>query len=56
MTGLRLRQKKARTGRILEEAAKLFRSVGYKAARIDDIADAAELSVGTNAVRFRACA
>jgi AcrR family transcriptional regulator len=47
MTGLRLKQKKARSERILEEAATLFRSVGYEAARIEDIAAAAELSVGT---------
>jgi len=47
MVGLRLRQKKARSERILEEASNLFRTVGYEAARIEDIAEAAELSVGT---------
>ena len=47
MTGLRLKQKIARSERILDEASKLFRTVGYEAARIEDIADAAELSVGT---------
>jgi AcrR family transcriptional regulator len=47
MTGLRLKQKKARSERILEEASKLFHTVGYEAARIEDIAEAAELSVGT---------
>jgi AcrR family transcriptional regulator len=47
MTGLRVKQKKARTERILEEAARLFRTVGYEAARLEDIAEAAELSVGT---------
>jgi AcrR family transcriptional regulator len=47
MTGLRVKQKRARTERILDEASRLFRTVGYEAARIEDIAEAAELSVGT---------
>ncbi len=47
MAGLRERQKATRTQRILDEAFELFRSVGYEAARIEDIAAAAELSVGT---------
>lgn len=47
MTGLRERQKALRTRRILEAASQLFRHVGYGAARIDDIARAAEVSVGT---------
>ncbi|MEY4698416.1 MAG: hypothetical protein RIT14_2844 [Pseudomonadota bacterium] len=47
MTGLRQRQKADRSHRILETAARLFRDAGYGAVRIDDIAAAAEVSVGT---------
>lgn len=47
MTGLREKQKATRTQRILDVAFNLFRTVGYEAARIEDIAEAAELSVGT---------
>ena len=47
MTGLRARQKASRNRRILQAAADLFRSTGYAAARIEDIAAAAEVSVGT---------
>jgi AcrR family transcriptional regulator len=47
MTGLRQRQKADRSHRILETAARLFREAGYGAVRIDDIAAAAEVSVGT---------
>ena len=47
MTGLRERQKADRTRRILEAAARLFRDHGYGAIRIEDIAAAAEVSVGT---------
>lgn len=47
MTGLRERQKAERNRRILEAAARLFRETGYGAVRIDDIAEAAEISVGT---------
>jgi len=47
MTGLRERQKADRTRRILEAAARLFRDHGYGAIRIEDIAQAAEVSVGT---------
>ena len=47
MTGLRERQKAHRTRRILETSSQLFRQVGYGAVRIDDIARAAEISVGT---------
>lgn len=47
MAGLRKQQKANRTRRILESAAELFRQVGYGAVRIDDIARAAEVSVGT---------
>jgi AcrR family transcriptional regulator len=47
MTGLRERQKADRTRRILEAASTLFRSQGYDAVRIEDIAAGAEVSVGT---------
>jgi AcrR family transcriptional regulator len=47
MAGLRERQKADRERRILEAAAGLFREVGYDAARIEDIAERAEVSVGT---------
>ncbi len=47
MTGLRARQKADRNRRILDAATRLFREVGYDAARIEDIAQMAEISVGT---------
>lgn len=47
MTGLREKQKADRTRRILEAASRLFREHGYGAIRIEDIAQAAEVSVGT---------
>ena len=47
MAGLRARQKADRNRRILEAATSLFRDVGYDSARIEDIADRAEVSVGT---------
>jgi AcrR family transcriptional regulator len=47
MAGLRERQKADRERRILESATALFRDVGYDAARIEDIAERAEVSVGT---------
>ncbi len=47
MTGLREKQKADRTRRILEAASQLFRVMDYGAVRIDDIARAAEVSVGT---------
>jgi len=47
MAGLRERQKADRTRRILEAAASLFRDLGYDAARIEDIAERAQVSVGT---------
>ncbi len=47
MTGLRERQKADRTRRILEAASTLFRTQGYDAVRIEDIAAAAEVSAGT---------
>jgi AcrR family transcriptional regulator len=47
MTGLRARQKADRTTRIIEAAAQLFRRVGYEAAKMEDIANAAQVSIGT---------
>ena len=47
MTGLRARQKRLRHGRILDAALMLFREAGYDAVRTEDIATAAEVSVGT---------
>jgi AcrR family transcriptional regulator len=47
MAGLRERQKADRNRRILEAATGLFRDVGYDAARIEDISERAEVSVGT---------
>jgi AcrR family transcriptional regulator len=47
MTGLRERQKADRTGRILKAASDLFRTQGYDAVRIEDIAALAEVSTGT---------
>lgn len=47
MSGLREKQKADRSQRILEAASRLFRQQGYDAVRIEDIAQAAQLSVGT---------
>lgn len=47
MAGLRERQKARRNDRLLEAASTLFGQVGYESARIDAIAEAAEVSVGT---------
>jgi AcrR family transcriptional regulator len=47
MVGLRAKQKANRTERILAAATALFREQGYDAVRIEDIADHAEVSVGT---------
>ncbi len=47
MTGLRARQKRLRHERILDAALLLFREAGYDAVRTEDIAAAAEVSVGT---------
>jgi AcrR family transcriptional regulator len=47
MSGLRQKQKADRACRILQAATDLFRQGGYPAARIEDIAAAAEVSVGT---------
>ena len=47
MTGLRARQKALRHQRILAAALRLFRDASYDAVRTEDIAAAAEVSVGT---------
>lgn len=47
MTGLRARQKADKIDRMLQSAARLFREQGYGAAHIEDIAAAADVSVGT---------
>ena len=47
MAGLRERQKAARERRILEAASAKFRSHGYRSVRIEDLAEMAEVSVGT---------
>ncbi len=47
MTGLRQKQKADRNHRLLRAATDLFRHGGYASARIEDIAAAAEVSVGT---------
>ena len=47
MAGLRERQKADRERRILRAAVTLFRAEGYRAVRIEDLAEAAEVSVGT---------
>lgn len=47
MVGLRAKQKADKVRRILESATTLFRDQGYDSARIEDIADLAEVSVGT---------
>jgi len=47
MSGLRAQKKADKNRRILEAATTLFRKVGYDAARIEDIAEMASVSVGT---------
>ena len=47
MAGLRAKQKADKNRRILESATALFREQGYDSARIEDIAEMAEGSVGT---------
>ncbi|WP_439122364.1 TetR/AcrR family transcriptional regulator [Marivita sp.] len=47
MTKLRERQKADRERRILSAAVHKFRAEGYKRVRIEDLADAADVSVGT---------
>jgi AcrR family transcriptional regulator len=47
MSGLRQKQKADRHDRILEAAAGLFREFGYEAVKMEAIAAAAEVSIGT---------
>ena len=47
MAGLRAKQKADKTRRILESATTLFQQQGFESARIEDIAEMAEVSVGT---------
>src|SRR6187399_190414 len=47
MSRLRAKHKADRDGRILDAAAALFREAGYEGAKIEAIAAAAEVSVGT---------
>jgi AcrR family transcriptional regulator len=47
MTGLRERQKADREKRILQAAVTRFRAEGYKSVRIEDLAQIAQVSVGT---------
>ena len=47
MSGLRAKQKAVRHTRILETATMLFRENGYGAVKIETIATAAEVSIGT---------
>ena len=47
MTGLREKQKAHRHDRILDAATRLFREQGYETVKMDAIAAAAEVSIGT---------
>jgi AcrR family transcriptional regulator len=47
MSGLRAQKKADKNRRILAAATTLFRKVGYDSARIEDIAEMADISVGT---------
>lgn len=47
MSGLRARNKADRNARILHAASRLFRTLGYEGTRIEAIAGAAEVSIGT---------
>lgn len=47
MSGLRERQKASRHNRILKTATSLFRKHGYDAVKMEAIADAADVSIGT---------
>jgi len=47
MTGLRAKQKADRERRILKAAVTQFRAEGYRSVRIEDLAEMAEVSVGT---------
>lgn len=47
MTGLRVRQKADREQRILTAAGTCFRAQGYRSVRMEDLAEIAQVSVGT---------
>jgi AcrR family transcriptional regulator len=47
MAGLREKQKAAREKRILEAAVTKFRALGYRQGKLEDLAEAAEVAVGT---------
>jgi AcrR family transcriptional regulator len=47
MSGLREKQKAIRHSRILQQAAKLFRESGYESVKMEMIAAAADVSIGT---------
>lgn len=47
MSGLRERQKAYRHDRIIEAATRLFREQGYEAVKMEAIAEAAEVAIGT---------
>lgn len=47
MSGLRSKQKAARDKRILDTAVRKFRAEGYRTVRIEDLAEEAEVAVGT---------
>ena len=47
MSGLRERQKAHRHDRIVDAATRLFREQGYEAVKMEAIAEAAEVSIGT---------
>ena len=47
MSGLRERQKAIRHDRIIEAATRLFREQGYEAVKMEAIAAAAEVAIGT---------
>ena len=47
MSGLRERQKAIRHDRIIDAATRLFREQGYEAVKMEAIAAAAEVAIGT---------
>ncbi|WP_299881440.1 TetR/AcrR family transcriptional regulator [uncultured Sulfitobacter sp.] len=53
MTGLRERQKNKRKNNMLKAALQLFRERGYDAVKLEEIADRADVSVGTVYTYFK---
>jgi len=53
MSGLRARQKAIRHDRIIEAATRLFREQGYDTVKMEAIAAAAEVAIGTIYNYFR---